>query len=105
MSINTNDEVFETCAWCKVEIPEDDEVFGLSGSVKDTSDLKTLDGDKVTLELNSETANGFAPPFYSDAKREGRDVIFMLCSEKCAGELEEALNKHAQDDFESIQKI
>lgn len=105
MSIDVNDEVFETCGWCKKDIPEDDEVFGLSGNVKESSDLKGLDGEKVTLELNSQKAYGFAPPFYSDAKREGRDVIFMLCSENCVTELEEALKAHAEDHFEEIAKI
>ncbi len=107
MSINTNDEIFETCAWCKTFIPEDDEVMGIGGTFPENSDLKKKDGEKVSFELadSDTTVAGFTPPFYSDARQEGKDVLFMLCSEECAQSLKEAFGKESTEYFSALEEL
>lgn len=107
MSIRTDDEVFEICAWCKKSIPEDDEVFGVSGTFPEDSELKKKDGEKVTFELDSaeRTVAGFAPPFYSDARQEGQDVLFMLCSEECRDAMKEAFGTDKEEYFSALEDL
>lgn len=107
MSIRTDDEVFEICAWCKKSIPEDDEVFGVGGTFPEKSDLKQKDGEKVTFDLKGadKDVSGFAPPFYSDARQEGQDVLFMLCSEECRDDLKEAFGKEKEEYFSALEDL
>ncbi|HKJ66596.1 MAG TPA: hypothetical protein VKA68_01465 [bacterium] len=107
MSIRMDDKVFEICAWCKKHIPEDDEVFGIGGTFPEDSELKQKDGEKVTFDLQEagEPVAGFAPPFYADARQDGKDVLFMLCSEECAQALKDAFSKESTEWFSTLEDI
>lgn len=89
-------QVFEsTCAWCGKTIPEDSEVFGLGAKVKQGFDIKNKEGKiiQLSLALTNKTVPAIVTTSNSDAKKEGKDLMFMTCSQGCAGNLKDALQK------------
>jgi len=86
-----------TCAWCKKNIPEETEVFGLSAKVKKGVDIKDKEGKIISLRLV--TANKDVQAVVtkdSPAKKEGYDLVFMACSKKCAKLLKTFLGKETK---------
>jgi len=83
-----------TCAWCKKNIPEDTEVFGISAKVKKDIDIKGKEGEIISLHFATKNKDVQAVVVTKDspAKKEGYDLVFMACSQKCAKSLKSALN-------------
>ncbi len=83
------------CAWCNKTIPEDSEVFGLGAKVKQGFDIKNKEGKiiRLSLALTNKTVPAIVTTSNSDAKKEGKDLMFMTCSQGCAGNLKDALQK------------
>jgi hypothetical protein len=89
------ERLLNTCAWCGALIPEDTEVFSLSAKLKPGVDLKKDEGTvmPLTLELIHKVVLAIVPRADSPAKKEGKDVLFMICSDDCGTALREALNQ------------
>ncbi|NLX20538.1 MAG: hypothetical protein GXY55_02555 [Phycisphaerae bacterium] len=81
------------CAWCGRRIPDDHEVYGLSGKAAKGMDLTEWEGSIMPLELVSkeESIPVIVTAANSQAKKDGKDFIFMLCSEECGAMLKTAL--------------
>ena len=92
----------DTCAFCRNEIPDDAEVFGVSGKIKPGVDMKEHEGKIVPLVLGED--DRVVPVVIaaadSPAKRECKDYLFMVCSEKCCAELTETVRKELDSWFE-----
>src|SRR5262245_27135061 len=81
-----------TCGWCGRRIPPNTEVFGGGGKARSDIDLTPHAGHVLPIYLV-----GLDKPVLvafwgldSDAKREGKDFVYMTCSEACARNLKAA---------------
>ncbi|MBV8101824.1 MAG: hypothetical protein JOZ31_21985, partial [Verrucomicrobia bacterium] len=76
------------CGWCRRKIGEDVPVIGISMKFRDPSDYHRHKGKIVEFELvtGRMVVAGVVKPD-SPARREGKDVIFMVCSDQCGNEL------------------
>jgi hypothetical protein len=83
------------CAWCGALISDEDEVFALSAIANPfyKKQLKRREGQilPIHLVLTEKVVDAIVVAEDSQAKSEGYDFIFMLCSEACAMNLKEAL--------------
>ncbi|MGP4070006.1 hypothetical protein ACTWP7_15475 [Halobacillus sp. B29] len=83
------------CSWCMKRIKENDPVFGLSVKFAEGVDYSDQEGSITQLWL--ETRNTSVPVIVttadSEAKKDGSDAMFALCSEKCGKKMKETLDK------------
>ena len=88
-------EALGQCAWCQGKIQEYDEVFDVGAKLKPDVDLSEFESHCIQIDLVSEkesvymlvTAKG------SEAKHNGSDGMFLLCSEKCRENFKHVLEK------------
>lgn len=94
-SIIPDKEALSKCAWCQKQISDDMEVFGLGAKLKPNVDLSEYENHCIEIDLVSEeklvymmiSAQG------SQAKSEGKDCMFLVCSEECGKKLKDVLEK------------
>lgn len=86
------------CAWCGRSVEGDDEVFGIGVKLAVPVVGQSGSAGVVHLPLPSEERMVAAVPARggSEAQRDGWDLTVMVCSEQCARELEEALQRETQ---------
>jgi hypothetical protein len=90
-------DAVRVCAWCDEPIPEGSEVLSLGAKARPGVDLERK-GNVIELALDARRkALAIIPTPDSQAKKEGCDVLFALCSEECARSLKAALQE--QIDF------
>jgi len=96
------EEVYR-CAFCEKKLRSGAAVFGLGARLREGLEYPGGVGRMTAVELPLQgkslrcmvTADG------SQAKMDGWDLIFMVCSEECGGELKEMLESEG-DLFEEI---
>jgi len=94
-NIIPDEDALSRCAWCRNHISDDIEVFGVDVKLKPDVDLSEYESHCIQISLVSEekpiymmvTAQG------SEAKKEGKDGMFLLCSEECGEKLKNVLAK------------
>jgi hypothetical protein len=81
------------CGWCGESIGEDQPVFGIGGKAVPGIDLSLVQGKVIELALEAAGKHVLAAvsAFDSDAKKEGNDLMFMVCSETCGRQLQTAV--------------
>lgn len=83
------------CAWCMKKTGENKPIFGLNVKFAEGADLKENEGEIIQVFLASR--NTSVPLIVvaadSEAKREGHDGIFTLCSEKCGEKMKKSVEK------------
>ena len=94
-SIIPDKEALSRCAWCQTRIYDDMEVFGFGAKLKPDVDLSEYESHCIQLDLVSEEK-----PVYmmvtaqdSEAKIDGKDCMFLVCSEECGKKLKDVLEK------------
>jgi hypothetical protein len=94
-SIIPDKEALSKCAWCRSQISDDMEVFGFGAKLRPNVDLSDYESHCIEIGLVSEEK-----PVYmmvtardSEAKKEGKDCMFLVCSEKCGKKLKNVLEK------------
>jgi len=100
-------EALGQCAWCRTKIDDHMEVFGFGAKFKSDVDLSDYETHCIQIDLISEempvymmvTAQG------SEAKNDGKDGMFLVCSERCGKKLKHILEKEISIGklFESVQ--
>jgi len=82
-----------TCAWCKKNIPEGNEVFGFGVKLRTGVDIEEKEGTIISLPLPIADKNipAIVTTTGSDAKNKGYDLVLMICSQGCGGYLQNAL--------------
>jgi hypothetical protein len=88
-------EALSQCAACRGSINDMTEVFGLGVKLKPGVDLSEFETHCIEIDLVAEkksmymmvTARG------SEAKEDGKDGMFLACSEGCAKQLKQVLEK------------
>jgi hypothetical protein len=103
------DEVMGSCAWCGKHIPDDTPVFGFGGKARPGVDLSEYEGKaiEITIVTISKRVPMMVTSADSEAKREGKDFMFMVCSEECAEDAKAALEEDISVGcmFEGIQGL
>ncbi len=88
-------EALSQCTACRGHINELTEVFGLGVMLKPDVDLSEFESHCIEIDLVSDekpvymmvTAQG------SEAKNDGKDGMFLVCSEDCGKKLKKVLEK------------
>lgn len=102
-------EALEKCAWCGNRVDEESPVYGLGIKFRPSVDLSEFEGKLV--EFSILTQNKKVPMMItterSEAKEDGRDAMFMTCSNECAKEMRDILIKEKSigDMFERINPL
>ena len=94
-SIIPDKKALSTCARCQSPITDQMEVFGLAAKLKSNSDLSEYEGHCIELDLAAEEKSVYmmVTGRGSQAKNEGKDGMFLVCSEKCAKKLKKVLEQ------------
>jgi hypothetical protein len=80
------------CGWCRREIGENQPVIGISMKFRNQTDYRQKQGKIVQFGLSSgRKVIAGVVKLNSPAKKEGKDVIFMVCSDRCGHELTAAM--------------
>ena len=90
-----DEEALSKCAWCRSHINDHMEVLGLGAKLKHDADLSEYESHCIQIGLVSEekpvymmvTAQG------SQARNNGNDGMFLVCSEGCGKKLKRVLEK------------
>ena len=90
-----DEEALSKCAWCQGHINDHTEVFSLGAKLMPDTDLSEYESHCIQIGLVSEekpvymmvTAQG------SEAKKDGNDGMFLVCSEGCGKNLKRVLEK------------
>ena len=87
-----------TCGWCGKEIPAGTPVFGAGARVRSGIDLSSREGQILELVLMLPKKTVLAGVTTSDslAKADGKDLMFMACSERCARDLQRAVEREIE---------
>jgi hypothetical protein len=80
------------CGWCGKHVGEDEPVVAVGARAHEGIDLSLVEGKviELTFELSGKTVLGGVTGFESEAKAEGKDVIFMTCSDECGRQIQTA---------------
>jgi hypothetical protein len=83
------------CAWCNKAIPPNVPVFGINAKARPEADLTEYEGQLFEVELlyPPRTVPAIVVTSDSPAKREGYDMVFLVCSEICGLQLKEAVGR------------
>lgn len=89
------------CSWCEDEIPEDAEVLAVGARARPEFVSEQLEGQFVDIFLvrRNRTVSAVVVTDDSPAKKEGKDMVFLVCSESCA----EALRQSVDREIELVQ--
>ncbi len=92
-NIIPDEDALGHCAWCQASIGEHSEVVGLGVRLNPAVDLSAYRSHCIELAMI-----GRPEPIYmmvtaegSEAKQNGQDGMFLLCSQACAERLREQL--------------
>ncbi len=85
--------VKSTCSWCGLKIGHNEPLYAIGCKKRPEIDISKYEGKVMSVELISagKTIWSIAPPADSEARKQGKDIMFTLCSEKCGDQLKEVL--------------
>ena len=88
-----SEEAIGKCSWCGKPIPDDTPVFGLSGKKRPGMDVSEFEGGAIRISLVSQDRHVIAivPAADSEARQDGYDFMFMVCSEICGFDMKATL--------------
>lgn len=98
------------CCWCGKKISKHSPVYGLNAKFRKDAETPPVEVEGYVIDLyvhesmdsaDYKPVKAIVTGKNSDAKKEGIDLIFMLCSEECGHELKEIL----QADIGFIDKV
>lgn len=94
-SIIPDKEALGKCSWCRNKISDEMEVFCLGAKLSPGTDLSGYQSHCIEIELASEKKQVcmMVTAKDSQARNEGNDGMFMVCSEKCGRDLKKRLEK------------
>jgi hypothetical protein len=108
-NIIPDEEALGKCAWCQSRIDTQVEVFGLGAGLRPDVDLTEYESHCIQIGLISEekpvymmvTAQG------SEARNNGNDCMFLVCSERCGIKLKSVLEEELSlgEMFETVKDL
>lgn len=87
------------CAWCGETIDDDVEMFAVGAKMKDGVELapcEDFNGTVLPVMVAGKTIPAIVTATDSEARQDGNDLVFMVCSIECATELKESLEKERE---------
>ena len=83
------------CAWCRKKVTESEQPWLMGGRAREGADLTEFEGGMTSVWVSSpkREVEMIVPGRDSEARKSGYDVIFVICSDKCADKLKGALIK------------
>lgn len=86
------------CGWCDDEIADDTELIGIGAKARPDIDITELEGKVIDIFLTRRDRNVQALVVAKDsaAKREGKDLLFVACSESCAEALRQGVGREVE---------
>jgi hypothetical protein len=100
------EEVASKCCWCGKHISDDVPMYAIGAKVKPGVDISEYEGGVMLLQMTTQPMEMYAVVTTPDsqAKREGKDIMFAICSNKCGENLKKLLNSEILTGhmFESI---
>ncbi len=86
-------KVMSTCSWCGSKIKSTEPVYALGCKKRPEADISKYEKKVMPVKISTieRTLWSIVPSDDSDARKEGKDFLFTLCSEKCGYQLKEAL--------------
>ena len=86
------------CGWCGDDIPEDTELFGIGAKARPDIDIRELRGKVIDVFLarRARKVQALVVTEESPAKKEGKDLLFVACSESCAEALRQAVGREIE---------
>jgi hypothetical protein len=90
-----DDEALARCACCQIPIDDHMDLFSVGVRLRSDVDLSPYEGHCIQIRLASKDREVFTMVSRegSEAKNEGNDCMFIVCSEKCEKDLKAALEK------------
>jgi len=82
------------CSWCGRKIKSHEPVYGFGGRKRPGVDITEYEGSAILISLatvQKEVICMVTPPD-SPAKADGKDFMFMICSEACADEMKSVMD-------------
>ena len=91
-------QAMSTCSWCSKKIGNEEPVYALGCKKRPNVDISRYESKVMPVKLSvlDKTIWSIVPPADSDARREGNDFMFTLCSEDCGDQLKEILEKEKE---------
>ena len=91
------EEAIGKCAWCGKPIPDDAPVFGLGAKKRPGIDVSEFEGGAIRIPLVTEDQSVIAivPAADSEARQDGYEFMFMVCSEGCGSKMKAVLDEEA----------
>ena len=85
----------EHCCWCNRLISEESERFSINTKFRDPKDYQKNAGKIIEFYVPrmDRSLMAFAVTRDSEAKKQGYEVMFMICSKSCREELAAALRE------------
>ena len=82
-----------TCCWCGFKIKDEGPLYAIGCKKHPEVDISKYESKvmPVKISVTGKTIWSIVPPAGSDARREGNDFMFTLCSENCGNQLKETL--------------
>lgn len=108
-SIIPDQDALSKCTWCQNHISDYTDAFGIGATLKPKIDLADYQAHCIEISLGAEDKPVcmLVTPEGSEAKADGHDGMFLVCSEPCGKRLKAAVkNEIASGEFfDSIQDI
>ena len=95
LSAKEKDRWLGHCGWCNREIGEVGERIAINARFGDQKDYREHEGMMVSFLLADagRTVVAYVVTRDSPAKKEGKEIIFQVCGDRCALELNTAMSK------------
>ena len=88
-------EALQNCTWCEVHVSDDAEVVAFGARLRPGIDLSDYQSHciEITLITEQKTIYALVTSEDSEARNDGKDLMFMTCSDSCGIKLKEALER------------
>ncbi len=89
------EEAMGQCAWCGKVISEDTPVFGFGAKKRPQIDITEFKGLAIKMHLTKQNKDitAFVTTSDSQAKKDGYDFMFLVCSKECAREMKSVMDE------------
>lgn len=81
------------CAWCGAQIDAEQEVATLSMTLSEHDPLKVGENQVILIPVGGRDRRAVVARPGSDMARDGRDLAFTMCSERCANAMKNVLER------------
>ena len=95
LSAKEKDDWLGHCGWCNRRIGHEDERISINARFRDQKDYRKNEGTMVSFTFADvgRAVVAYVVTRDSPAKKEGKEVIFQVCSDRCGLELTAAMDK------------